>query len=183
MDLDLGDTRRILRECELAGLSRAQAAYVMATAKWETAHTVKPVEEAFWLSDAWRQRNLRYYPWHGRGYVQLTWQRNYLKAGQALGIDMITDPDVALQTAVAAKVLVTGCKEGWFTGKKLADYINISKTDYIGARRIVNGTDKAREIAALAGQYFAALTDYDGVPDRDPPVASLWQRLLAALRG
>jgi hypothetical protein len=58
---------------------------------------------------------------------------------------------------VSAKILVTGSLEGWFTGKKLGDYITISKSDFKGARRIINGTDKAAAIATIARAYDAAL--------------------------
>lgn len=169
--LTLGDTRSIIGACAEAGLLRNQAAYVLATAAWETARTMRPVVEAYWLTEEWRRRNLRYWPWHGRGYVQLTWRDNYVKAGERLGVDLTTDPAVALRPDIAERVLVRGMAEGWFTGKKLADYITLSKSDYRGARRIINGTDKAAEIAALAREYDAALkADGYGEADHEPPV-------------
>jgi putative chitinase len=158
-DLHLGDTQLILKECKLAGLLRNQAAYVMATAWWETAHTVEPVKEAYWVknAEAWRKKNLRYYPWYGRGYVQLTWERNYIHAGKQLGLDLTTNPEAVMKPDVSAKILVTGSLEGWFTGKKLGDYITLSNSDFKGARRIINGTDKASAIATIARAYDAAL--------------------------
>ena len=72
IDMNLGDTGLIVATCGQQGLLRNQAAYTLATAYWETNRTMKPVEEAYWLSDAWRKANLRYYPWHGRGYTQTT---------------------------------------------------------------------------------------------------------------
>lgn len=158
VNLDLGDTRLILAECAAAGLLRNQAAYVCGTSFWETARTMKPVREAFWLSEAWRKKNLRYYPHYGRGYVQLTWLRNFVFAGEKLGVDLVTDPDVVMQPAIAAKILVRGSLEGWFTGKKLSDYITLAKSDFVGARRIINGTDRAATIAAIARDYDKALT-------------------------
>jgi predicted chitinase len=133
----------------------------MATAWWETAHTVEPVKEAYWVknAEAWRKKNLRYYPWYGRGYVQLTWERNYIHAGKQLGLDLTTNPESVMVPDVSAKILVTGSLEGWFTGKKLGDYITLSKSDFKGARRIINGTDKAAAIAKIATAYDAALRD------------------------
>jgi putative chitinase len=158
-DLNLGDSQIILKECKLAGLLRNQAAYVMATAWWETAHTVEPVKEAYWVknAEAWRKKNLRYYPWYGRGYVQLTWESNYIHAGKQLGLDLTTNPESVMVPDVSAKILVTGSLEGWFTGKKLGDYITLSKSDFKGARRIINGTDKAAAIAIIARAYDEAL--------------------------
>lgn len=177
MNLDLGDTRLIIAECKKRGLLRNQAAYVLATAYWETARTVKPVVEAYWLSESWRKANLRYYPWHGRGYVQLTWQENYRKAGAKIGVNLLKDPSLALRPEVAAPILVQGMLDGWFTPKKLSDYITLNRSDYLNARRIVNGMDKASEIASLARQYEADLkvigygvtAPLDHVPAVRPP--------------
>ena len=157
IDLDTGDTRLILTHCERYDLLRNQAAYVLATAFWETARTMEPVREAFWMSERWRETNLRYYPWYGRGYVQLTWKQNYERAGRELDLDLTTDPDAVMVPNTASRILVLGCRDGWFTGKALSDYITLSLSDFIGARKIVNGMDKAETIAALARGYDAAL--------------------------
>lgn len=170
--MDLGDTALIERECLAHGCDANQTAYILATAYWETARTMRPVVEAFWLSEDWRRRNLRYYPWHGRGYVQLTWEANYIKAGDKLGLDLTTDPDVVMQPEVAVQILVQGMMEGWFTGKKLPDYVDGGAKDYIGARRVVNGTDKAKAIAELAREYEASITSRPVPAPRASPVSS-----------
>lgn len=153
-NLELGDTRLILAECAKAGLLRNQAAYVLATALWETARTMRPVRE---YGGETYLRTKKYYPYVGMGYVQLTWKANYEKAGRKLGVDFLSNPKLLLEPRYAAPILVTGMKEGWFTGKKLADYITLQKSDFTSARRIVNGTDKAASIAAIAREYDAAL--------------------------
>lgn len=153
-NMNLGDTRLIIAECAKAGLLRNQAAYVLATAFWETARTMKPVRE---YGGETYLRGKKYYPYVGMGYVQLTWRENYEKAGKKLGVDFVSNPRLLLEPRYAAPILVRGMKEGWFTGKKLADYITLQKSDFRGARRIVNGTDKATEIATLAQGYDRAL--------------------------
>ena len=155
MNLALGYTQLIIHEAKARKVLRNQLAYILATAFWETARTMKPVKEAYWLSnaEAWRKKNLRYWPWYGRGFVQLTWQANYERAGKELGEDLTTDPDRALDPIISAKVIVLGMLEGWFTKAKLSDYITLSKSNYVGARRIINGTDRAAEIAKLATEY------------------------------
>ena len=160
INLKLGDTQLIIDVCKKHGLLRNQTAYVLATAYWETARTVKPVVEAYWLSEGWRKRNLRYYPWHGRGYVQLTWEKNYERATKALGVNFLKNPDKLLVPNHSAAILVLGSKEGWFTGKKLSDYITLNKSNFRSARRIINGTDKATKIASIARGYDKALKDY-----------------------
>lgn len=159
IDLNLGDTQLILNECKSKNILRNQAAYILATAYWETAETMKPVREAYWMSEQWRKDNLRYYPWYGRGYVQLTWKANYERTDRELGTNLVNDPDAAMRPNTAVKILVKGMMHGWFTGKSLPDYVTLQKSDFINARRVVNGTDRAEEIAKIARAYDAALKD------------------------
>jgi putative chitinase len=169
----IGYAPNLIWECEARKLLRNQAAYVLATAQWETAHTMEPVKEAYWLSEEWRKQNLRYYPWYGRGFVQLTWEENYDKAQRELdlGNQLTANPDAALEPDIAAEIIVCGMISGWFTGKKLEDYITLQKSDFINARRIVNGTDKASDIAALAQDYDDWLLEQGyGVETPVPPV-------------
>lgn len=151
-DLNLGDTQKILKACKAHKASLKEASYILATAYWETAKTMKPVREAFWLSEAWRKTHLRYFPYYGRGYVQITWEANYKFAGNQLGLDLTTDPDKVMEPEIAAEILVRGSLEGWFTGKKLSDF-----TDYKSMRRVINGADKASEIAEIAEDYEKTL--------------------------
>lgn len=90
-------------------------------------------------------------------YVQITGRNNYTNWGKKLGIDLVGNPELAERPEIAAKILVGGMNEGSFTGKGLDDYINGSKTDFVGARRIVNGTDKASTFAATAQKIMAAM--------------------------
>ncbi|HSW91785.1 MAG TPA: glycoside hydrolase family 19 protein [Candidatus Saccharimonadales bacterium] len=134
-------------------------AYCLATDYHETNQQMQGVKEAYWCSEEWRKTHLRYYPWYGRGKVQLTWEKNYKLASDKLGVDLIANPDKALELDIAASVLVTGMLEGWFTGKKLRDYIPNAPTKqhYINARQIVNGKDKAELIASYAVVFEEAL--------------------------
>lgn len=85
---------------------------VIGTVAIESASTFQPVIEAFWLPDSWRKANLRYYPFYGRGYLQITWEDNYRAAGEALGVDLVGHPDRALELQIAADVLA------WFWATK-----------------------------------------------------------------
>lgn len=185
IDLSRGDTALIQAACANHGATLPQTAYILATAWWETAQTMKPVREAFYLGDraeAFR-RTLRYWPWYGRGYVQLTWEANYRRAGEAVGADLIEDPDLAMSAEIAAEVLVQGSLAGWFTAKKLGDYVGIGRRDYFNARRVINGLDSAARIAELADEYEAALTPGPTYPylrrgDRGAPVRQLQEALV-----
>ncbi len=126
----------VLGAAKAAGWSLAFTAYALATACHETAYTMQPVREAFWLSESWRRTHLRYFPFYGRGYVQLTWKANYEKADRELelGGRLNEDLDLALNPDIAAKILVRGMQEGWFAGDKtgerhtLARYLPTSGT-------------------------------------------------------
>jgi predicted chitinase len=106
-----------------------------------------------------------YYPYIGRGFVQLTWEENYKNAGIALGLiddrDLVVHPDVALDSLIAARIMFRGMAEGWFTGAKLGQYFNDTVDDPVGARRIINGTDCAYEIADYHQIFLSALNGDD----------------------
>ncbi len=149
-------------------------AYMLATAFHETAQTMKPIKEhggqAYFkrLYDITGERpalakaNGNLYPgdgakFCGRGYVQLTWRANYERMGKIIGTDLVADPDKAMRPDIAADVMIIGMKQGWFTGRHLSEFFNERQTDWVGARRIINGTDRAELIAGYAKAFLAAL--------------------------
>jgi len=91
---------------------------------------------------------------YGRGWVQITLEDNYRRVGDYYGIDLADNPDLALQRPIAALLLVGGMMEGWYTGKKLSDYITPLNTDFISSRRVVNGKDRASLIAGYALKFY-----------------------------
>lgn len=149
----------LLSEGKRRGSRLPCLAYVLATAYHDTAHTMQPIEE--YGKGKGRKYGVPAGPYgkvyYGRGYVQLTWLENYQKAGDKLAVNLVKFPEQALKPDIAAEILFTGMEEGWFTGKKLGDYINATGCDYRNARRVVNGTDHAAQIAANAVKYEAAL--------------------------
>lgn len=148
--------------CVVQGLTlNTQIAYVLATADHETAHTMQPVEEAFYLGQkaAAYRRRLRYWPFYGRGFVQLTWRANYLKFSDILTCDLLRHPELALDPERAATIMAYGFKHGSFTGACLEDFVYARRTDYRNARRCINGMDCAERIAALAVAYQDELPD------------------------
>jgi hypothetical protein len=70
---------------------------------------------------------------------------------------MVSEPDIAMRPSVALFVLVHGFKTGAFTGRKITDYINDAKTDFVKARFCINGRDRAQDIADIAKEYLADL--------------------------
>jgi hypothetical protein len=126
--------------------------YILATAWHES--KLKPVRERrAGSSQTWlRQLQDRYWPsgYYGRGFVQLTWESNYKKMSEFLGVDLVGNPDLALEPRYAADILVYGMMNGEFTRRALSRYINMVQTDYYNARRVVNGTDRASLIKDYA---------------------------------
>jgi putative chitinase len=160
----------VLAAARAAGWPLAFTAYALATACHETAYTMQPVREAYWLSENWRRSHLRYFPFYGRGYVQLTWKANYEKADRELGLGgrLSQNLDLAMDPDIAARIMVKGMQEGWFCADKAgkrhtlarhvpADGAAASVDQFTSARRIINGTDKATKIAGEALKFQAAL--------------------------
>jgi putative chitinase len=159
----------ILAACAAWPLS--WAAYALATAFHETAHTMRPILErggeayfarmydpeglrpavAARLGNACAGDGVRFC---GRGYVQLTGRGNYLRAG------LVDEPDRALDPTVAAEVLERGLREGWF-GRRLMDVLPLggpaTRAQFTAARRAVNGQDCAALIADYAMRFQDAL--------------------------
>lgn len=142
--------------------------YSMATAYLETDKKMLPIKE-YGLGHG-RPYGKTVPPWnqayYGRGLVQLTWLRNYATADARLrargllasGEDLVKAPDLALRPDIAAAIMTSGMTEGWFTGKKLADFFSGEKIDApVQARMIINGTDRAGEIAGFHAHFLTAL--------------------------
>lgn len=114
----------------------------------ETGERMQPIRE--WGSAAYLQSK-PYYPYVGEGLIQVTWEANYRKFGAEHPGDLLTWP-------YALRALFDGMIKGMFTGKKLADYFNDRQTDWLHARQIINGMDRAAEVAAYSKQFYAALS-------------------------
>lgn len=159
-------------------------AYMLATTFHETAATMQPIREkggaAYFRKYEGRRDLGNTKPgdgvtYHGRGYVQLTGRRNYERAGALTHADLLAKPDLAMRPDYAATIMLDGMEKGWFTGKRLEHYFSGTKDDPVGARRIINGTDKANLIAGYHKAFLGALqASYKDTPqpeDVDPEAA------------
>lgn len=191
---------RLLAEAARIGLTDAgQLAYILATSYHETGRRMQPVREAYAGSDAaavamlesaWTRGKLPWVKapywlpdadgkaWFGRGDVQLTHRTNYERMGDLIGVDLVGDPSLALDPAISARILFEGMLKGAsgrgdFTSYVLDAFVLGNKLDFTGARRVVNGTDRAADIAGYAERFLAALraAGWTGRADDPPPAA------------
>lgn len=134
-------------------------AYILATALYESG--LMPIEEI--KADPSKNPSLyarqkRYWGsgYYGRGFVQLTWPENYRKMSQIAGVDLLRNPNLALDPNIASNIIVAGMMDGTFTGKKLSDFIEKGKKpDFFNARRTVNILDKADRIKSTTHKFLS----------------------------
>lgn len=149
----------------MKGAPLAHTAYALATAWHEVDKTMQPIAEygkgkGKPYGRAGRNNGQIAY---GRGYVQLTWDDNYERMDRALGLRgrLIANYELALDAQIAADIMRVGMDQGLFTTKKFSDYLPASGPatldQFIAARRIINGTDKAALIAGYAMLWMACL--------------------------
>ena len=153
-------------------------AYMLATAHHETGGRMLPVRETFAATDEaaiarldrafaegrlpqvsapyWR-RDEDGRSWLGRGLVQITHRRNYERLSALTGIDLVERPERAMELAASVEILFAGMLRGAFTGRRLAEHFSAGQADWVGARRIVNGLDRAERVAGYGRAFLAAL--------------------------
>ena len=162
----------------MAGMPVSWVAYALATSWHETGYTMQPVKEM-----GGRAYFMRMYDktgnrpgvakalgntvegdgatFAGRGYVQLTGRANYAKASRKLGVDLIGNPDLAMNPDIAARIMREGMTDAWFTGRGFVAFLPsngpATVTQFTQARRIINGMDRAAKIALEAQGFQAAL--------------------------
>ena len=99
--------------------------------------------------------------YRGRGKPMITGRANYRKAtkyvGKKISVDFEAKPQLVLSSNHSDLIMFSGMLAGWFTGRKLSDYFNFNIDDPIGARRIVNGRDKAKTISAYHRKFLKAI--------------------------
>ncbi len=134
---------------------KTQLAYVLATVLAEVGREMNPVRETFAKSDSQARYRLRHkayaqstppfgHAYYGRGYVQLTWIRNYQRQEDKLGVPLVQFPDMALSTDIAVQVLVNGMMAGDFNA--LGFRLNHSQN----ATRVAKATADKKFLASLS---------------------------------
>lgn len=147
-------------ESDVNMLDPRWVSYCLATAFHECAGTWMPIAEYG------KGKGMKYgspdvngQVFYGRGFVQLTWAGNYKSMGKVCGVDLYNNPDLAMQSDIAYKIMSYGMRNGTFTGASLKQKIHDDVCDYVNARRIINGTDCANKIAGYAEKFEAILKE------------------------
>ena len=174
-------TEALLDACARAGVTDGHhVANVLAQCYHETAGAMQPIKETVMRhhkdrnpSDAtvierldrafaagqlpWVKTPYWRDGWFGRGFIQLTHRANYERMGRTLGVDLVGDPNRAMDLETSADIAVVGMRDGLFTGRKLADYRfpqALSSPSQQNPRRIVNGADGTDALVARHHRAF-----------------------------
>jgi putative chitinase len=157
---------QLLDYAEQHGTDDRQLAYVLASVYHETAKTMQPITE---YGSTSYLKGKPYYPYYGRGLIQITWKENYQKQDQKLGLGgtLVANPDRALEWPIALAICFGGMADGDFTGVCLGDHIACrdpatDSCDYYHARKIVNALDCASQIEGYAYHFANALVHVAG---------------------
>jgi len=85
----------------------------------------------------------------GRGYIQITGRANYKAYGEALGIDLINNPELALNSLISARILAL-----YFKNKGIPTYCEAK--NWTKVRKLVNGGDNGLStFTSVINQYLA----------------------------
>jgi len=134
-------------------------AYELATVYHECATRMVPVKE--YGSDSYLQSK-PYYPYVGRGLVQLTWDYNYDSMGQMIGCNLmgsnmdlaLTDDPTTTPPYIASTIMFEGmCRGSFRPPNNLSAFFNENTEDPVGARAIINA-DVSTIGPVVAGYYM-----------------------------
>jgi putative chitinase len=98
--------------------------------------------------DGWR--------FHGRGYLQYTGRDNYERYGGRFGVDLVNSPDLAADPRTAARLAVAY----WLDRVPEA-----SRTDPVGAGRVINGGDNGKDARVAASRDWTGTITPELVED------------------
>ena len=143
-----------------------KGAYLLATAKieadyslqrWEADYTCKlqglpyqdkPCESAlnYYRSTDGKKNyytlgtDSRGLPYFGRGLIQLTGKANYETYGKLIGVDLVKNPELALQPDTSYKIASTYMANRKYQGKTTFEWADLGNLTY--ARKTINASSK-----------------------------------------
>lgn len=143
-------------------------AYILATIWHETDKTMQPIEEYGKGKGRDYSKRLRYNRkiythtyniFYGRGLTQNTWIDVYEKLTKLNknGWDFVNKPELLLTMGPSVWATFYAMQSGLYTGRKLSQYFNLTSNDPVGARAIINGSDRAYQIAEYYHKFLNSI--------------------------
>lgn len=124
----------LLKFAKAAGITGTELAQFLAQTKHESWDFTRLMEKSKGKNYFLKKYDIRFSPkiakilgniragdgerYHGRGFIQLTGRDNYARAGQALNLPLLDNPDLASNPEVAAKIAV------WYWNTKVKPYVD-----------------------------------------------------------
>ena len=126
------------------------------------AGTIAVETPQFWPIAEYGGAHAWYAPYFGRGLIQLSLKENYVHYGQALGVDLVDNPDLALRDDISAKVLGL-----YFAEHGISALANAG--NWTGVRQSINGGSNGLP------QFLAAVAALEAQPwpPNAPPVTTV----------
>lgn len=155
---------------------KRKLAYILATDWHEGDKTMQPIKEyggdAYFVRRYWDNKKLAKelgnlsaqdaIDFCGKGKPMITGRANYTKMGKILGYPLDKKPDLMFDLKITTEVMFEGMLtgrslKGDFTGLHLGQFFNAKNNDPINARRIINGTDKAKLISEYHYKFLKCI--------------------------
>lgn len=142
----------IMEQAKAMGIKdKGQITYILATAyndsgliprkeiRAPVGTKAREIQDEYWLTG-----------YYGRGFTTLKLKEKYSEFGTRLKLALVSNPDLALESVNAAKILVYGMKNGTFNGSKISDFIMEDVRNFQAARKTVQNQENANEVALAA---------------------------------
>lgn len=147
-------------------------AYGFATNCIETGYKMIPVQEiggnSYFIRKYWDNLKVRKQlgnlsqqdaiNFSGKGDVQCTGRRNYSVVSKLIKVDLVSNPQKMLEPSISAWSMFEGMINGIYTTKKLSDFFSPKIENWTGARAIINGKDRAKEIGDIGKEFYKAIS-------------------------
>jgi len=158
-------------EAKYADKDDRYLAYALATCCIETGWKMIPVKElggsSYFIRRYWDNIKIRKQlgnisqqdavNFSGKGDVQCTGRRNYSTISKLINVDLVSNPQKMLEPSISAWSMFEGMINGIYTSRKLSQYFNATTENWTGARAIINGKDRAKEIGDIGKEFYKAI--------------------------
>ena len=157
----------VINRKENKRIKRSEAVQHEAAAKKEDASAATEMMGLLERTVAHMERMNDYNKTNAESLLQVVRERDQLnnrleKDLELLQLPLLEQPELALVPEISARIMIEGMTRGLsnrgdFTGMALEDFFNDGRDDAVGARRVVNGLDRAHLVARYHAAFLRAL--------------------------